>query len=139
MGVDGFRLDVINFLTTDGITADNPVADGEQQHVNDIDQPGVKDAMKQIRSVVNEFENRFIVGEIGSDKIDSLKQYQSPELLDVVFNFNFGSIPSFSAKEIFDELESMETNMQSYPTLFFGSHDMPRMMDGLLKATLTGQ
>ena len=45
--------------------------------------------------------------------------------------FNFGSIPAFSAKQIFDELQSMEKNMQSYPTLFFGSHDMPRMIDRL--------
>lgn len=131
LGVDGFRLDVINFLTTDGITNDNPVADGVQQHINDIDQPGVKAAMKQIKAVVNEFSNRFIVGEIGSDKIEVLKKYQSPELLDVVFNFNFGSIAQFSAKQIFNELQSMEQKMSSYPTLFFGSHDMPRMIDRL--------
>ena len=70
-------------------------------------------------------------GEIGSDKIEILKQYQSEELLDVVFNFNFGSIPSFSAEKIFSELVSMEKNMTNYPTLFFGSHDMPRMIDRL--------
>lgn len=131
LGVDGFRLDVINFLTTDGITSDNPMKDGKQEHLNDINQAGVKAAMKKIKSVVNEFENRFIVGEIGSDKIEVLKQYQSPELLDVVFNFNFGSIAAFSGQRIFDELQSMEKNMQNYPTLFFGSHDMPRMIDRL--------
>lgn len=87
--------------------------------------------MKKIKSVVNEYDNRFIVGEIGSDKIDVLKQYQSPDLLDVVFNFNFGSIDKFSGQRIFDELESMEKNMSNYPTLFFGSHDMPRMIDRL--------
>lgn len=131
LGVDGFRLDVINFLTTDGVNADNPMVDGKQLHINDINQPGVKDAMKKIRSVVNEFPDRFIVGEIGSDKIEVLKQYQSPELLDVVFNFNFGSIKQFSAPRIFNELKSMEKNMQNYPTLFFGSHDMPRMINRL--------
>lgn len=41
-GVDGFRLDVINFLTTDGITLDNPIKDGNQIHLYDIDQSGVK-------------------------------------------------------------------------------------------------
>lgn len=133
LGVDGFRLDVINFLTTDGITKDNPMKDGSQEHLNDIDQKGVKTAMKSIKSVVNEYENRFIVGEIGSDKIEILKQYQSPDLLDVVFNFNFGSIKEFSAKRIYEELQSMEKNMQSYPTLFFGSHDMPRLIDRLAK------
>jgi trehalose-6-phosphate hydrolase len=122
---------VINFLTTDGITADNPMKDGVQQHLNDIDQRGVKDAMRKIKLVVNEYKDRFIVGEIGSDKIDVLKQYQSPDLLDVVFNFNFGSIANFSGRRIFDELQSMEKAMTSYPTLFFGSHDMSRMIDRL--------
>ncbi|MCV9929205.1 alpha-glucosidase [Flavobacterium sp. LS1R49] len=130
-GVDGFRLDVINFLNTDGITKDNPIKDGQQEHIHDIDQEGVKNAMRIIKSTVNEYDNRFIVGEIGSDKIEVLKQYQSQDLLDVVFNFNFGSIKEFSTQRIFDELQSMEKNMSNYPTLFFGSHDMPRMIDRL--------
>ena len=130
-GIDGFRLDVINFLTTDGILADNPMKDGNQRHLYDIDQVGVKEAMKMIKATVNEYQDHFIVGEIGSDKIEVLKQYQSEELLDVVFNFNFGSIPTFSAERIFNELQSMEKNMSNYPTLFFGSHDMPRMIDRL--------
>lgn len=136
MGIDGFRLDVINFLTTDGITVDNPVNDGAQQHKNDIDQPGVKDAMRMIKSTVNAYPDKFIVGEIGSDKIDILKQYQGEDLLDVVFNFNFGSIPEFSAERIYNELQSMEKEMASYPTLFFGSHDMPRMIDRLANGSL---
>lgn len=130
-GVDGFRLDVINFLTTNGITEDNPMKNGKQDHINDIDQEGVKNAMRIIKSTVSEYENRFIVGEIGSDKIEVLKQYQSQDLLDVVFNFNFGSIKEFSAQQIFNEMQSMEKNMSNYPTLFFGSHDMPRMIDRL--------
>jgi glycosidase len=130
-GVDGFRLDVINFLNTNGITKDNPIKNGQQEHLNDIDQEGVKNAMRLIKSTVNEYDDRFIVGEIGSDKIEVLKQYQSQDLLDVVFNFNFGSIKEFSTQRIFEELKSMEKNMSNYPTLFFGSHDMPRVIDRL--------
>ncbi len=134
MGIDGFRLDVINFLTTEGVTTDNPIgANGKQVHLHDIDQKGVKQAMKIIKKTVNEYDNRFIVGEIGSDKIEVLKQYQGSELLDVVFNFNFGGISEFSAQRIFDELQSMENNMSNYPTLFFGSHDMPRLRSRLAK------
>ena len=132
LGVDGFRLDVINFLTTEGITLNNPTNEkGEQEHLYDINQKGVKEAMKTIRATVNEYDNRFIVGEIGSDKIEVLKKYQGDELLDVIFNFNFGSIKEFSAKRIFDELQSMEKNMSNYSTLFFGSHDMPRLITRL--------
>lgn len=134
LGVDGFRLDVINFLTTEGITKDNPMnEDGIQEHLHDVNQEGVKDAIKILRSTVDEYQDRFIVGEIGSDNIDIIKQYQGTELLDVVFNFNFGSISEFSAQRIFDELQSMEKNMSGYPTLFFGSHDMPRLIDRLAK------
>ena len=133
-GVDGFRLDVINFLTTEGITINNPInKNGEQQHLNDVNQKGVKNTMKIIKKTVNEYKNKFIVGEIGSDKIEVLKQYQGTELLDVVFNFNFGSIPEFSAQKLFDEMLSMERNMSNFPTLFFGSHDMPRLLSRLTK------
>lgn len=131
LGIDGFRLDVINFLTTDGIPADNPKMGGNQEHKFDIDQPGVKKAMQLIKATVNEYNDRFVVGEIGSDKLEILSHYQSPELMDVVFNFNFGSIPEFSVERIFNELQSMEAQMPDYPTLFFGSHDMPRLMDRL--------
>ncbi|MBW6492386.1 MAG: alpha-glucosidase [Lentimicrobium sp.] len=131
LGVDGFRMDVINFLTTDGILSDNPVKDGNQQHIFDIDQPGVKDAMRIIKATIDEYDNRFVVGEIGSDKLDVLRRYQSPEMMDVVFNFNFGSIPEFSLDRIFNELQQMESSLSDYPTLFFGSHDMPRLMNRL--------
>ncbi len=134
LGVDGFRLDVINFLTTEGITSDNPMnEDGSQNHLHDINQRGIKEAMRTIRATVDQYPDRFIVGEIGSDKIEVLKQYQGAELLDVIFNFNFGSISEFSAQRIFDELQSMDKNMSGYPTLFFGSHDMPRLINRLAK------
>lgn len=131
LGVDGFRMDVINFLTTDGILSDNPVKDGSQQHIYDIDQPGIKDAMARIRSVVDEYPGRYLVGEVGSDKLEILREYQSPETMDVVFNFNFGSIPEFSPERLYRELRSMNRQMPGYPTLFFGSHDNPRLMSRL--------
>ncbi|MCK9451799.1 MAG: alpha-glucosidase [Bacteroidales bacterium] len=131
LGVDGFRLDVINFLTTDGVLADNPTENGEQQHLYDIDQPGLKAALKTLRKTVDEYPNRLLVGEVGSDKLELLSQYQSPEMMDVVFNFNFGSIPEFDAARIFKEIQQMENQMPAYPTLFFGSHDNPRLMSRL--------
>lgn len=131
LGIDGFRFDVINFLTTDSLMTDNPVNEGKQEHVYDIDRPGVKKMLRLLKSTINEFPDKFEVGEVGSDKIEILKQYQAPDLLDVVFNFNFGSIPSFSVERLFSEMQSMEKNMPGYPTLFFGSHDNPRLMNRL--------
>jgi trehalose-6-phosphate hydrolase len=118
-GIDGFRLDVINFLTTDKNFKDNPMNDGKQEHKYDVNQLGVKRTMRLIKSTVNEYKDKFVVGEIGSDKLAVIKKYQSPQLMDVVFNFNFGSIPEFSVKRIFDALQRMENDMSGYPTLFF--------------------
>jgi len=131
LGVNGFRLDVINFLTTDQHWPDNPVENGKQIHLHDIDQTGVKNAIRNVRATIDEYDDRFIVGEIGSDKLDILRQYQAPDMLDVVFNFNLGSITEFSPGLICKELQDMENKMSGYPTLFFSSHDMPRMFDRL--------
>lgn len=137
LGIDGFRMDVINFLLTDGVGPDNPVIDGKQQHLFDIDQPGVIDAMRFIKDVINDYEDRFVVGEIGSDKLHILSTYQSPVTMDVVFNFNFGSIETFSVQRICNELKNMDSIMPDYPTLFFGSHDMPRVMNRLANGSLS--
>jgi trehalose-6-phosphate hydrolase len=56
--------------------------------------------------------------------------------MDVVFNFNFGSVPNFSANRLFTELQSMENSMSDYPTLFFGSHDNPRLMNRLAEGNI---
>jgi trehalose-6-phosphate hydrolase len=131
LGVDGFRLDAINFLTTDGIIHDNPLRGGAQQHYYDINQPHVKDAIKKIKSVANEFSDRFILGEVGSEKIESIKDYEFPELLDVGFQYNLAPNAPFSAERLFNELRATGETIHSFPALFYGSANIPRLMDRL--------
>ena len=127
-GVDGFRFDVINFLTCEEVTSDNPSEDGKQLHKYDINQNGILKTITEICSFVKSFGDKFLVGEIGSDKLDILTQYQNQNILDVVFNFNLGSKPRFDSEEIFNELVQMNKSMTGLPTLFFSSHDMSRHM-----------
>ncbi|MDP4276628.1 MAG: alpha-glucosidase [Bacteroidota bacterium] len=128
-GIDGFRFDVINNLKTDTLLPDNPMVNGLQKHLYDENQSGVKKMMSLLKKTINDYPDKFEVGEISSDKIEVLSQYQSPQLMDVVFNFNFGSMPHFSVERIFNELQHMNQTMTGYPTLFFGSHDNPRLMN----------
>jgi trehalose-6-phosphate hydrolase len=88
LGVDGFRMDVINFLTTNGITKDNPIKNGKQDPIYDRNQPNIKEAIRTIKTTINEYKNRFLVGEIGSNQLSVLKKYQTRGLLDVVFDFS---------------------------------------------------
>ncbi|WAA13170.1 glycoside hydrolase family 13 protein [Fervidibacillus halotolerans] len=128
-GVDGFRLDVINFLKTSDHFPDNPINEkGEQDHVFDKDQVGILETIAEICSFVRKTPGKFLVGEVGSEDLTVLKQYSGGPLLDVVFNFNLGSIKEFDGKRIFSELKRMEEAYTSdqIPTLFFSSHDMSR-------------
>ncbi len=127
-GVDGFRFDVINFLTTDGILADNPDENGEQQHEHDINQPGIINTLQRLCRYVRQRGDFFLIGEIGSDDLSVLRRYQSPELMDVVFNFNIGSQKTFDVLRLFAALTDTHEQQSGLPTLFFSSHDMPRMI-----------
>lgn len=129
-GIDGFRLDVINFLKVSGQFKENPVtADGEQDHRFDQNQEGIVEAIRDICEFVrSQNKDVFMVGEVGSEDMEVLRRYSGGELLDVVFNFNLGSRKELKVQEMFAELVRMEElhRPEQMPTIFFSSHDMPR-------------
>lgn len=128
-GVDGFRLDVINNLSLTDCMTDNPVdADGKQVHQYDVNQPGIRQFMKELSAHVKRRGDIFLVGEISSDKLDVIRPYADDDLLDTTFNFNLGSMERFEFEAFAKELDRMarEYQGQHLPTIFFGSHDMPR-------------
>ena len=127
LGIDGFRFDVINYLTCAGIANDNPLNElGEQEHIFDINQDGIFTVIGELCQYARSFGAIFTVGEVGSDQLATLKKYQGENLLDVVFDFNFGSASCFNSKLIFNEITNMEDELTGLPTIFFGSHDMSR-------------
>ncbi len=133
-GVSGFRFDVINNLTVDTEFHDNPFDElGEMIHKFDRNQPGVQAVIKELASFCRACKKDvFLVGEISSDDLNEIASYSQDEMLDVTFNFNFGSIEKLSVKKIYDELVRMEEKLRErMPTLFFGSHDMGRLMSRL--------
>ncbi|MEC0178528.1 alpha-glucosidase [Paenibacillus favisporus] len=129
-GIDGFRLDVINFLKVSGQFKENPVtADGEQDHRFDQNQEGIVEAIRDICEFVrSQNKDVFMVGEVGSEVMEVLRRYSGGDLLDVVFNFNLGSRKELKIQEMFAELVRMEElhRPDQVPTIFFSSHDMPR-------------
>ncbi len=136
-GVDGFRFDVINFLSCNGIDAENPRDDdGQQMHRNDIDQPGIYDCLAEICGYVRDYGYRagktyFLVGEVGHEELTRLAPYQRDDLLDVVFNFNLGSMAEFDIGKIYGQLVAMEDQLSGLPTIFFNSHDLARSISRL--------
>jgi alpha-glucosidase len=82
MGIDGFRLDVVNFYAHDQQLRDNPPnLDQEsyatqfegndpysaQLHVYDKSQPETLDFLRKFRALMDDYEGTFTIGEIGDD------------------------------------------------------------------------
>lgn len=128
-GLDGFRLDVINNLTLTDCFEDNPYDEkGKQIHKNDVNQSGIHDFMCELKEHLSTKKELFLVGEISSDIVEQIYSYVGDGQLDTTFNFNLGSIEKFDFNKFYGELEKMTKlyTGQNYPTIFFGSHDMPR-------------
>lgn len=131
-GVSGFRLDVINFLSTDEKTfnQDNPFSkDHEQEHLYDQNHPNIYPLLHELTSYIkHQNEAIFLIGEVGSEDIGMLFNYTETSGLDVIFNFNLGSIEHFDINTYYLELKkTYEKYKNEKPvTLFFSSHDMRR-------------
>ncbi|THE13938.1 alpha-glucosidase [Bacillus timonensis] len=139
-GFDGFRLDVINNLTLGETFPDNPTDEnGEQIHLMDKDQEGIRDILSEINAFIKKINPKaFTVGEISSDDLETIAKYSEDNILDVTFNFNFGSVEAFKVEKVFNELKRMDDIYQSDrdPTLFFGSHDMGRLWSRLANGNI---
>ena len=76
-GVDGFRLDVVNFFVKDDRFRSNPFAVGRyprpydlQRHMYDRDRPELKSLLCEWRALLDGYRDRMMVGEIVAEKPD---------------------------------------------------------------------
>lgn len=128
-GVDGFRLDVINFLSVNKEYTNNPInEDSSQEHIHDKNQHGIMSVIKELRKFIDQYPGKVLVGEIGADDLQTIYSYVGEDKLHTTFNFNLGSMKKWDWVEFKKQLTEMDVMYSTdYPTLFFGSHDMHRM------------
>ncbi len=131
-GVDGFRMDVINFLKTDRqyFYKNNPVCDGDIEHRYDKNQPGVYEVIKRISRIVHSYPDKYLLGEVGDDDLQVINSYVGEGMLDSAFCFNLGSMERLDINYMVEQVKKMEEAC-IYPTLFFSSHDMRRHFNRL--------
>jgi alpha-glucosidase len=69
-GVDGFRCDILNYFLKDDQLRNNPFSlaagpfNGFQKHLYTRNQPGMYDILKEMRAVLDEYQDRMMVGEV---------------------------------------------------------------------------
>jgi alpha-glucosidase len=138
-GVSGFRLDAVTSLFEDIALKDEPYLAGMNAYgdrnisrLYTDNLPQVHQALRELRSVTNEFPGRVLIGETYVHNVGDLaKMYgrNRDELqlpMDTQLGFtNYLSVPDFRRK-----LEEAETKLEGNVPLFvFENHDNPRSLN----------
>jgi alpha-glucosidase len=137
-GVDGFRVDVMHHLVKDTAFRDNPPNPDWRPGLSPYrellttytaDLPEVQEIVAQLRSVVEEYDDRMLVGEIYLP-VERLMAYYgaSGKGAHLPFNFQLIGLP-WNAREIAAAVERYEALLPSYawPNWVLGNHDKSRI------------
>lgn len=144
-GVDGFRLDAINFCYHDELLRDNPVKPvhertgrgfspdnpyAGQYHHYDNTQVENLGFLEEIRSLLDRYPGTVTLGEINSENsLLTLSEYtQGNNRLHMGYNFELLA-DEFSAQHIRDTVNSLETVIgQGWPCWAVSNHDVIRVV-----------
>jgi alpha-glucosidase len=137
-GVDGFRVDVIWHLIKDAEFRDNPpnpnFSESRPPHERILtqystDQPEVHDVIAEMRRVIDEFDNRVLIGEIYLP-LHRLVAYYGNDLAGAQMPFNFALLSTlWSARSIEKIIADYEHALPAgaWPNWVLGNHDRPRV------------
>lgn len=137
-GVDGFRVDVIWHLIKDEKFRDNPpnpaFREGKPPHerilpIHSSDQPEVHEVIAEMRSVVDEFDSRVLIGEIYLPP-DRLVAYYGKRLGGAHLPFNFALLSApWNARSLEKIINDYEAVLPpgAWPNWVLGNHDRPRV------------
>jgi alpha-glucosidase len=144
-GVDGFRVDVIWLLIKDAELRDNPPnpnyrPDEPGIHrfvpVYSADQPETHDVIAEMRKVLDQYDERVLIGEIYLP-IERLVTYYGKDLGGAHLPFNFQLIrTAWTAPAIAKLITDYEAALPpgGWPNWVLGNHDQPRIAARLTAA-----
>ena len=137
-GVDGFRVDVIARMMKDPEFRDeplNPAWDGVRpflslQHIYTVNLPEVHDLIHEMRKVLDEYDERMMVGEIYLPNADLMKYYGTADMLECHLPFNFQLIrakwDAAGVRKMVDDYEAA-LPQDAWPNWVLGNHDQHRL------------
>lgn len=137
-GVDGFRVDVLWHLIKDAEWRENPenpdyTPDLVPYHqllpVYSTDQPEVMEILREMRALVEEYEERVLIGEIYLPIGRLVSYYGSAgDGAHLPFNFQLITLP-WNARKIAAAISEYEGTLPAgaWPNWVLGNHDQPRI------------
>lgn len=140
-GVDGFRLDAINFAMHDPRMLDNPTANTPpelitrpfdmQHHTYNQSSPEIVGFIERVGAVLDQYDDRFTVAEVGGpDPIAEMRAFTQGEgRLNSAYNFDFLYAPDLSVERIKASIDQWSgAEDEGWPSWAFSNHDAPRAL-----------
>jgi alpha-glucosidase len=137
-GVDGFRVDVIGLMMKDPEFRDeppNPTWDGvapfgSLKHIYTADLPEVHELIREMRIVLDSYDDRMMVGETYLPNDMLMVYYGTPEKRECHLPFNFQLIrapwKAATVKKMVDDYEAALPS-DAWPNWVLGNHDQHRL------------
>lgn len=137
-GVDGFRVDVMWLMIKDDQFRDDPpnpgyrIGQASNQKVLPIynsDRPEVHELVAEMRSVIDEFPDRVLIGEIYLP-VKQLVTYYGKDLGGANLPFNFQLLHcAWSAQAVAEVISNYDQALPpgAWPNWVLGNHDQPRI------------
>jgi len=138
-GVDGFRIDAINFAMFDAALTDNPAAPPSNRRrsrssdfqiaKHNMSHPDIPLFLERLRALIDSYPDRFTVAEVGGDHAErEMKAFtQGDARLNSAYGFNFlyaNQLTPALVRETIDEWP--EAPGMGWPSWAFENHDAPR-------------
>ena len=141
-GVDGFRLDAINFAMHDVALTDNPPVLDDlavrkrpfdfQHHLHNQSQPELVPFLEKLSGVIRSFgADRFTVAEVGGEQAPvEMKLFtRGAARLNTSYGFDFLSAEQLTPALIVDTLSEWPgIGDEGWPSWAFSNHDAPRVV-----------
>jgi alpha-glucosidase len=141
-GVDGFRVDVIWLMMKDELLRDEPanpdwdgvVPHNSLRHIYTQSVAGVHDVIRQMRAVLDEYDERMMVGEIYLPNEELVTYYgrflpdQTNDECHMPFNFQLINTP-WQAQVVRQAVDAYEAALpdNAWPNWVLGNHDRHRL------------
>ena len=140
-GVDGFRLDALNFGFHNRELTDNPPATrfkrpprrphDFQVHMHNMSQPEAYPFVEKIRNILEEYSAAFTVAEVGGPfPLAEMKAFtQGSNRLNSAYAFDYLYADKLTAELVRETLSDWPGNPdEGWPSWAFSNHDAPRAL-----------
>ena len=138
-GVDGLRLDALNFAMHDPLLRDNPPAADNgrvktrpfdyQREVYNRSHPDLTGFVEAIRAVTDAFPDRFTVAEVGGpESLEEMQRFtRPPDRLNSAYGFDFLYAERLTPELVRRSLDAWPDQPgMGWPSWAFSNHDAPR-------------